>query len=53
MSRKTIKWISPYQKAKLEGVSVQTIYQRIRERKILPENVRRVKKVVERIEVKE
>ena len=45
-------WISPYQKAKLEGVSPQTIYQRIREQKILPENVRRIKKVVERIEVK-
>ena len=48
-----MKTLRPYQVAKRDGVSVQTVYRWIRERKIPPEKVRKVMVIVERIEIDE
>ncbi len=48
-----MKTLRPYEIAKRDGVSVQTVYRWIRERKIPPEKVRKVTVTVERIEIDE
>ena len=48
-----MKTLRPYQIAKRDGVSVQTVYRWIRERKIPPEKFRKVTVTVERIDIDE
>ena len=51
-SKSVDTYLRPFQFAKHKGVSVQSVYRWIREGKIPKENVRKIKTIVERLEIR-